>query len=149
MRKIIFVCTGNTCRSPMAEAIARDIFSKKNIDIEVCSRGVAVYFPAEATTESSAAISAYGLSLSGHRATQITLEDVKSAELILAMTSQHKAFVKQLSEDNVDSKVFTLKEYIRESDMDITDPYGGDLCVYKACLEALYLYISRFADLLQ
>lgn len=149
MRKIIFVCTGNTCRSPMAQAVAHDIFNKRNMAIEVISRGVAVYFPAQASVESIEAINAYGLNLKDHIATQITTQDINASDLILTMTSQHKVFVKKLAQCNVDAKVFTLKEYIKAEPIDISDPYGGSLYVYKSCLEELYTYIERLADLLQ
>lgn len=149
MKKIMFVCTGNTCRSPMAQAVARDIFKKRNMNIEVESRGIAVYFPAPASEESMAAVKQYGLSLSEHIATGITQQDIDQYDLILTMTSQHKAYVKKISPINVESKVFTLKEYVKEDSLDITDPYGGSLCVYKSCLEELYIYINRLADLLQ
>jgi protein-tyrosine phosphatase len=133
----------------MAQVVAHDIFNKRNMAIEVKSRGIAVYFPAQASPESVAATCEYGLSMAKHVATQITVEDIEASDLILTMTSQHKAFIKKMVQCNVDAKVFTLKEYIKEDDMDITDPYGGSLYVYKSCLEELYLYINRLADLLQ
>jgi protein-tyrosine phosphatase len=133
----------------MAQVVAQHIFNKRNMAIEVQSRGIAVYFPAQASAESALAVNAYGLSVKNHLATQITVDDIETSELILTMTSQHKAFIKKIARSNVDTKVFTLKEYIKEKDMDITDPYGGSLDVYKLCLEELYRCINRLADLLQ
>jgi protein-tyrosine phosphatase len=132
----------------MAQAVAQDIFNKRNMAIEVISRGIAVYFPAQASAESVVAMNTYGLSLKDHIATQISTQDILTSDLILTMTSQHKAFVKKMAQSDVEAKVFTLKEYIKAEPIDISDPYGGSLQVYKSCLEELYTYIGRLADLL-
>lgn len=147
MKKIIFVCTGNTCRSPMAEIIAKDIFNRRKININVISRGIAVYFPSEASENSIKALEKYNLDLSKHTAKQIEQSDIVSSNLILTMTNQHKAFVKKMAGDSVN--VFTLKEYIKVGNDDISDPYGGDISDYQKCADELYSYIEMLADLLQ
>lgn len=147
MKRIIFVCTGNTCRSPMAEIIAKDIFNKHKINIDVMSRGIAVYFPSEASENSIKALEKYNLDLSKHTAKQIEQSDIVSSNLILTMTNQHKSFVKKMAGDSVN--VFTLKEYIKVGNDDISDPYGGDISDYQKCADELYSYIEMLADLLQ
>lgn len=147
MKRIIFVCTGNTCRSPMAEIIAKDIFKRRKINIDVMSRGIAVYFPSEASENSIKALEKYNLDLSKHTAKQIEQSDIVSSNLILTMTNQHKAFVKKMAGDSVN--VFTLKEYIKVGNDDISDPYGGDILDYQKCADELYSYIEILADLFQ
>lgn len=145
MKKIAFVCTGNTCRSPLAEIIAKDIFKKRHLNIDIISRGIAVYFPSEASENSIKVASEYGLDLSNHRAKQISSDDIESCDLIITMTNQHKAFISKIGSNNV----FTLKEYVKAENMDIDDPYGEDIEVYRECAKQLYNYISMLADLLQ
>lgn len=147
IKKIAFVCTGNTCRSPMAEVIAKDIFKKRKLNIEVISRGIAVYFPSEASESSIEIVKEYNLDLTEHRAKQITKEDIDLCDLIFTMTKQHKDYIKSLSPDT--NKAFTLKEYIKVDKSDIKDPYGYDINVYRECAEQLYLYIEMLADLFQ
>lgn len=148
MKKIAFVCTGNTCRSPMAEVIAKDIFKKRKINIDVISRGIAVYFPSEASENSEEVVKQYGLDLSNHKAMQITKEDIESCDFIFTMTYQHREFVKKLSPESSD-KVFTLKEYVKANGDDISDPYGGDIELYRHCAEQLHSFIDMLADLFQ
>ena len=77
-----------------------------------------------------------GIDLRGHRSKQLSLEDVESDSIILTMTENHKDLIKAVAPE---VKVYLLKEYAKldEDDMDIPDPYGGDLEIYRKSLEAI------------
>lgn len=140
--KIIFICTGNTCRSPMAEVLAREIFEKSNIEIEVISRGVSVYTPSGASANALEAVKQYGLDLSSHLSKPISVKDIDESDLVLTMTQSHKQVLKGVcGEDGKD--LYTLKEFVEAGDGDVMDPFGQDLKAYCDCADELNMYIGR------
>ena len=86
--KIMFVCTGNTCRSPMAEAAAKAIFPKEGY--EIISRGISVFESTPASENAQKAVAEGGLDLSQHMSKQISEEDIKTSDVIFTMTNPHK-----------------------------------------------------------
>lgn len=141
--KILFVCTGNTCRSPMAGAFAEAIFKNKGLDIQVESRGLFVTENEPANDYAKLAVRNYNLSLDNHGARQITAKDIEEADLILAMTVEHK---KMLERRCPEEKLFTLKGYAVGTDGDISDPYGHSPAVYLECAEEIIDCIGKAAD---
>lgn len=145
MYKITFVCTGNTCRSPMAEAIAKKIYKEKNKDIEVSSKGISVFFKSPASTFAIEALKDYDIDLSNHISEQINVNDVESADVILTMTKSHKQYIIDMF-SLAKSKIFTLNEFTFGSNDDISDPYGGDIEIYKNCCKEIYKCVLKLSD---
>ena len=139
--KITFVCTGNTCRSPMAEAILTDLVQKNKMDIDVISRGLSVYESETINPKASQALCNMGINGFTHVSKQIDFEDVLTSDLILTMTQQHKATLSK-AYDEEKYKIFTLLEYISNSKDDISDPYGKSQIFYNFCSEELKKYID-------
>jgi protein-tyrosine-phosphatase len=132
--KLIFVCTGNTCRSPMAEAIYKSF--EKVSDMKVMSRGLVVLFSEPINPKAEIILKKHDLELDNHMAKGLKASDIEDNTLLLTMTSSQKKKVNELYPDA--KEVYTIKDFAGELG-DVVDPYGGTLVEYEEC----YIELAR------
>lgn len=143
MQDILFICTGNTCRSPMAEAIANNIFRKKGLCYNAFSRGINVIIPSRASGNAVRALKLmYKLDLQSHVSKQVNESDMQKASIVLTMTNNHKRYLDMVYGAHKD-KVFSIYGYVGDMEKNIKDPYGMDLFIYKSCAEELHSVIQK------
>lgn len=137
---IYFVCTGNTCRSPMAEAILKD---KSLPDIQVKSAGIYA-LEGGGMSENARTVLIEEKINHEHVSRQVNEQDIEWADLILTMTGAHKEAILR-TYNQAGGKTYTLKEYVTPySSQDVFDPFGGDISIYKQTYQELKRLIEEF-----
>ena len=151
MVRVVFVCTGNICRSPMAEALLREKWKQQGYDgLVVSSMGIHGLENQEASQFAQDIFKENNLDLSEHRSRKLNIPELESADLIFSMEKVQKEFLK-LFFPKFDDKSYLLgawpEKETRKSD--IKDPMGSPLKTYKQVFKVINEHIDRIIPIIQ
>ncbi|HXJ59185.1 MAG TPA: ribose 5-phosphate isomerase B [Verrucomicrobiae bacterium] len=150
MKTILFVCTGNICRSPMAEGLFRHAV-KGRTEFEVLSAGVGALEGMPPSEHAVRALRELGIDIAGHRSRMLTPELVHRADYIFGMTHSHVDAI-MLMYPQAAEKTFLLREFDETLDSfenDVPDPIGGSLEVYLNCRDQIEQGIASMLNFIE
>ena len=141
MKKILFVCTGNTCRSPMAEGLCNKYLREQGLTEELCcaSAGLAVIPDDRVSRYARQAMEEVGVDISQHTPTQLTPEMLEACDFVMCMSDNHRMIINAA----VPGKPVAVPEG------GVPDPFGTSLASYQACRDALWAVMPEIVRLAQ
>ncbi len=141
VKNVLFVCTGNTCRSPMAEFMLKDMLKKRGVKgVKVTSAGYYVNEYGTINDMARETLRKNGVIARKFRSKQLDGDLVEKADIVLCMTKSHKSALPEME------KVKTLSELTGMPE--IGDPYGGDEAAYDFCYSQLKDSLDKLVDML-
>lgn len=150
MKRLLFICSGNTCRSPMAKGLFIKHLEERNPElkgkIEVVTAGTSPISGEGASSGAMVVMKEVGVDLSCHVTQPVTAEMLTQADWIMTMTRDHRDYLTRIYGKN--DKLYTLYEFLGQ-DKDVLDPYGGDEDSYRASRNELGQLMEMLVEKLE
>lgn len=149
MKNIIFICTGNTCRSVIAHKLFEKMLEESGKRAKIYSAGMYANTRDGATINAVQALKEYNIELKDYRSVHIKDINMEEMDLILCMTLGHKGMMGQLY-PNLKDNIYTLKEYVEndKEGKDIKDPFGNSKELYILCLKEIKENLEKLINLI-
>ena len=141
--RVLFVCTGNTCRSPLAAAALIAALGPDRERVDVLSAGTAAWEGQPATPASVEIAASEGVDLSGHRSRRISPALVRAADLVIVMERGHENAVRALGADPDRTHVISEWPAPGNADLPVSDPFGASHEAYEECWRRIRRHVDR------
>ncbi len=151
LKSVLFVCTANICRSPMAAAIFDTVAASNGLSFRAQSAGVAALEGEPMTPNAATVLEEIGIHPPEHRARQVSASALEDADLVLTMSPQQLSAIKRQYGDKSGAKLHTLPDFATgvPSTEGIPDPYGHTITAYRASMRQILEYVKRVAQRLE
>lgn len=149
-KTVLFICSGNSCRSVMAQELLKKLLKEKNRDdVEVLSAGTLILSGLGITEGTKEVLRREGIDASGHRSQRVTKEMIKKSDLILVMEKLHEEKILSLAPE-VKNRLFLLKEFakINDNNLNIADPIGKPLEFYEKTFQVIKEAVERISNII-
>lgn len=149
-QRLLFVCTGNLCRSPAAESVFNALAQERSLAWRAESAGLSAAEGEPVPENVEVSLGEVGFYADNHRARKVDIRMIGDADLVLAMTPRQKEKLARLAVSTTGDKLHTLPEILGEGETgEVPDPHGYPLSTHRASVRRIYDYMERLVERLQ